>query len=119
MRSFYLGQSRHTLITNSFMLDGLPNLESVTIGDNSFQEPNSHYPSSDFSISSCSKLKRIGIGKNSLVDFNSFDISFLRSLLRVEIDSNSLVKVKTVLAKGLESLEQMSIAEGSLTMFSE
>ena len=101
------------------MLDGLPNLESVTIGDNSFQEPILHYPSSDFSISSCSKLKRIGIGKNSLVDFSSFDISFLRSLLRVEIDSNSLVKVKTVLAKGLESLEQMSIAEGSLTMFSE
>ena len=96
------------------MIDGLPNLERVRIGDNSFQQSTSADFSNVFSISNCPKLMELIIGNNCFVSYTLFDISNLHSMVNVSIGSNSLVSVNTVLANGLEKLSEMKIGEESL-----
>ena len=118
METYRFGQSRSTN-PNAFMLDGLPNLERLIIGDNSFLQSNSADFSNAFSISNCPNLKELRIGNNSFSDFKSFDISNLQSMVNVSIGSKSLVKVKKVLAKGLVKLKEMKIDKESLRLIEE
>ena len=66
-------------------LDGLSELESVVIGQQSFRI--SEYKRSDgsYRIVNCPKLKSIQIGYQSFYDYHSFELSNLPSLQSIDI----------------------------------
>ena len=66
-------------------LDGLSELESVVIGQQSFRI--SEYKRSDgsYRIVNCPKLKSIQIGYQSFRDYNSFELNNLPSLQSIDI----------------------------------
>ena len=66
-------------------LDGLSELESVVIGQQSFRI--SEYKRSDgsYRIVNCPKLKSIQIGKVAFYDYHSFELNNLPSLQSIDI----------------------------------
>ena len=68
-----------------FELDGLSELESVVIGQQSFRI--SEYKRSDgsYRIVNCPKLKSIQIGDWSFYDYHSFELNNLPSLQSIDI----------------------------------
>ena len=63
-----------------FDLDGLSELESVVIGQQSFKISSSERSDGSYRIVNCPKLKSIQIGDRSFYDYNSFELNNLPSL---------------------------------------
>ena len=63
-----------------FELDGLDELESVEIGQDSFRISDKERNDGSYRIMNCPKLKSIQIGKESFRDYHSFELNNLPSL---------------------------------------
>ena len=68
-----------------FELDGLDELESVEIGQDSFRISDKERNDGDYRIVNCPKLKSIQIGKKSFEDYHSFELNNLPSLQSIDM----------------------------------
>ena len=68
-----------------FELDGLSELESVVIGQQSFRFGYDERNDGSYRIMNCPKLKSIQIGDESFRDYNSFELNNLPSLQSIVI----------------------------------
>ena len=68
-----------------FELDGLSELESVVIGENSFRIDDKERNDGSYRIVNCPKLKSIQIGQYSFNDYHSFELNNLPSLQTIDI----------------------------------
>ena len=68
-----------------FELDGLGELESVVIGQDSFRFGYYERIDGSYRIVNCPKLKSIQIGYQSFRDYNSFELNNLPSLQSIDI----------------------------------
>ena len=68
-----------------FDLDGLSELESVVIGQQSFKISSSERSDGDYRIVNCPKLKSIQIGGGSFWDYHSFELNNLPSLQSIDM----------------------------------
>jgi len=66
-------------------LDGLDELESVVIGNDSFRISDKERPYASYRIVNCPKLKSIQIGYDSFYDYHSFELNNLPSLQSIDI----------------------------------
>ena len=66
-------------------LDGLSELESVVIGQQSFRIDSDERSDGSCRIVNCPKLKSIQIGDRSFYDYNSFELNNLPSLQSIDI----------------------------------
>ena len=71
-----------------FELDGLDELESVEIGQDSFRISDKERNDGDYRIVNCPKLKSIQIGYHSFYDYHSFELNNLPSLQSIDIGEN-------------------------------
>ena len=69
-----------------FDLDGLSELESVVIGQQSFKISSSERSDGSYRIVNCPKLKSIQIGYHSFEDYHSFELNNLPSLQSIDIE---------------------------------
>ena len=69
-------------------LDGLDELESVVIGNDSFRISDKERPYASYRIVNCPKLKSIQIGYDSFYDYHSFELNNLPSLQSIDIGEN-------------------------------
>ena len=69
-----------------FELDGLCELESVVIGQQSFKISSSERSYGSYRIVNCPKLKSIQIGDESFWDYHSFELNNLPSLQSIDMD---------------------------------
>ena len=68
-----------------FELDGLSELESVVIGQQSFRIGSFERNDGSYRIVNCPKLKSIQIGYESFEDYHSFELNNLPSLQTIDI----------------------------------
>ena len=68
-----------------FELDGLSELESVVIGQQSFRIGIYERNDGSYRIVNCPKLKSIRIGTESFRDYHSFELNNLPSLQSIDI----------------------------------
>ena len=68
-----------------FELDGLCELESVVIGQQSFRIGSFERNDGSYRIVNCPKLKSIQIGDESFEDYHSFELNNLPSLQSIDI----------------------------------
>ena len=68
-----------------FELDGLDELESVEIGQDTFRISDKERNDGDYRIVNCPKLKSIQIGDGSFQDYNSFELNNLPSLQSIDM----------------------------------
>ena len=68
-----------------FELDGLDELESVEIGQDTFRISDKERNDGSYRIVNCPKLKSIQIGYESFYDYHSFELSNLPSLQSIDI----------------------------------
>ena len=68
-----------------FELDGLSELESVVIGQQSFRIGGDERSDGSYRIVNCPKLKSIQIGDESFRDYHSFELNNLPSLQSIDI----------------------------------
>ena len=68
-----------------FELDGLNELESVVIGQQSFRIGSFERNDGSYRIVNCPKLKSIQIGHHSFGDYHSFELNNLPSLQSIDI----------------------------------
>ena len=68
-----------------FELDGLSELESVVIGNESFRISGNERNDGSYRIVNCPKLKSIQIGNRSFYDYHSFELNNLPSLQSIDI----------------------------------
>ena len=68
-----------------FELDGLSELESVVIGQQSFRIGRSERSDGSYRIVNCPKLKSIQIVGSSFLDYHSFELNNLPSLQSIDI----------------------------------
>ena len=68
-----------------FELDGLSELESVVIGQQSFRFGYDERNDGSYRIMNCPKLKSIQIGDESFQDYHSFELNNLPSLQSIDI----------------------------------
>ena len=66
-------------------LDGLDELESVVIGNDSFSISDKERPYASYRIVNCPKLKSIQIGYDSFYDYHSFELNNLPSLQSIDL----------------------------------
>ena len=70
---------------SSFSIQNLPNLVSVTIGNDCFLVTSGYSVKCSFTISNCMNLKEVEIGCHSFKDYSSFSISKLAVLEKLII----------------------------------
>ena len=68
-----------------FELDGLGELESVVIGQQSFRISDDERSDGSYRIVNCPKLKSIQIGYRSFYDYHSFELNNLPSLQSIDM----------------------------------
>ena len=68
-----------------FELDGLCELESVVIGQDSFRISDKERNDGSYRIVNCPKLKSIQIGYHSFSDYHSFELNNLPSLQSIDM----------------------------------
>ena len=90
------GELKHIEIGNDcfgkvrvFDLNGLSELESVVIGENSFRISGDERSDGSYRIVNCPKLKSIQIGDESFRDYHSFELNNLPSLQSIDIGEDS------------------------------
>ena len=69
-----------------FVIDSLPSLESVKIGDMCFRIDGKERDDGYFQITNCPNLRQLEIGDESFADFTSFELSNLNSLQSIKFD---------------------------------
>ena len=90
--SFYMQSLKRIVIGNDcfgkvrvFELNGLDELESVEIGQDSFRISDKERNDGSYRIVNCPKLKSIQIGDRSFYDYHSFELNNLPSLQTIDI----------------------------------
>ena len=71
-----------------FVIDGLPSLESVKIGEWCFTIDEEERDDGLCRITNCPNLRQLEIGGGSFIDFKSFEISNVNSLQSIEFGNN-------------------------------
>ena len=71
-----------------FDLEGLSELESVMIGQDSFRIDDKERNDGSYRIVNCPKLKSIQIGYETLYDYHSFELNNLPSLQSIDIGNS-------------------------------
>ena len=84
-----------------FDLDGLSELESVVIGQQSFKISSSERSDGDYRIVNCPKLKSIQIGDYSFGDYHSFELNNLSSLQSIDIGMDCFIYAPSFSLTGL------------------
>ena len=92
--SYYMQSLKRIVIGNEcfgkvrvFELNGLDELESVVIGQQSFRISDEERSDGSYRIVNCPKLKSIQIGYESFRDYHSFELNNLPSLQSIDIGS--------------------------------
>ena len=70
------------------VIDGLPNLESVKIGNSCFTLGDGERADGICRITNCPNLRRLEIGNDSFADFKSFELSNVNSLQSIKFGYN-------------------------------
>ena len=70
---------------SSFSIQNLPDLVSITIGNNCFAVDNGRSKNGSFTISNCTSLEVLEIGKQSFKDYGSFSLTRLNCLRKLVI----------------------------------
>ena len=81
LKSFIVGDNSFGYV-NELIIDGLPELESIKIGINSFY---SYYGTHMFSVKNCPKLRELKIGPSCFYNWESVEIESVPSLEVIEI----------------------------------
>ena len=84
-----------------FDLDGLSELESVVIGQQSFKISSSERSDGDYRIVNCPKLEMIQIGDYSFEDYHSFELRNLPSLQSIVLGDQCFNRVPLFSLTGL------------------
>ena len=84
-----------------FELDGLDELESVEIGQDSFRISDKERNDGDYRIVNCPKLKSIQIGDYSFGDYHSFELNNLSSLQSIDIGMDCFIYAPSFSLTGL------------------
>ena len=84
-----------------FELDGLDELESVEIGQDSFRISDKERNDGDYRIVNCPKLKSIQIGDYSFGDYHSFELNNLPSLQSIDIGMDCFIYAPSFSLTGL------------------
>lgn len=92
------------------LIEGLPNLKRVVIGESSFTEG-----SGALILSSCSSLEELRIGNHSFASYSILVIEDVPLLTEVVIPSNSFRNVDQLDLIGLHELMRVVIGENSMT----
>ena len=116
--SFYMHSLKRIVIGNEcfgkvrvFELNGLDELESVVIGQDSFMISDEERSDGSYRIVNCPKLKSIQIGNESFRDYHSFELNNLPSLQSIVIGNECFGKVRVFELDGLGELESVVIGE--------
>ena len=73
---------------NQFVIDGLNELKSVTIGMRSFDLDENNRIGSSCVIMNCDQLSEIHFGESSFCWYESFELKNLPSLISIQLDEN-------------------------------
>ena len=84
-----------------FELDGLSELESVVIGQQSFRIGGDERSDGSYRIVNCPKLKSIQIGDRSFYDYHSFELNNLPSLQSIDIGQKCFLYAPSFSLTGL------------------
>ena len=82
-------------------LNGLYELESVSIGQRSFRIGDKEQSDGSCRIVNCPKLRSIQIGQDSFSDYHSFELSNLPSLQSIDIGENCFLYAPSFSLAGL------------------
>ena len=98
-----------------FELDGLSELESVVIGQQSFTIDSDERSDYSYRIVNCPRLKSIQIGDESFWDYHSIELNNLPSLQSIMIGDRCFGKVRVFELDGLSELESVVIGKECFT----
>ena len=98
LNSIIIGNSSCKMIY-TFVIDGLPSLEKVIIGYDSFKIKWNKRNKGLCRINNCPNLRQLDIGRDSFQDFKSFQLFNLNSLQSIEVGHNCF-KYADFLLKG-------------------
>ena len=84
-----------------FVIDGLNELESLIIKQNSFFLDEKTREGSKCVIMNCDQLKQINIGEGSFYYYESFECKNLRSLISIQLDSYAFWKCHSVVFESM------------------
>ena len=82
-------------------MDGLSELESVVIGNDSFRISDKERPYASYRIVYCPKLKSIQIGYDSFYDYHSFELNNLPSLQSIDMGDSCFYYALSLSLTGL------------------
>ena len=81
---------------NRFVIDGLNELKSLTIGENSFCLDKNKRIGSSCVIMNCDQLNDIRIGERSFKWYESFELKNLPSLISIQLDMCAFYKCQRI-----------------------
>ena len=88
LKRIVIGESCYRRV-REFELDGLDELESVVIGQDSFRISDKERNDGSYRIVNCLKLKSIQIDGGSFSDYHSFELNNLPSLQSIVLGGHS------------------------------
>ncbi|KAK8802889.1 hypothetical protein WA171_006560 [Blastocystis sp. BT1] len=97
-----------------FVIDGLTELESLVIGDRSFELDEYNREGSKCLLMNCARLRQIHIGKNSFFWYESFELKNLPSLISIQLDDEAFYWCHSVVFENLNQLQ--SIILGNIAL---
>ena len=83
------------------MIDGLTELESLVIGDRSFELDEYNREGSKCLLMNCARLRQIHIGKNSFFWYESFELKNLPSLTVLEMGRASFCNCHWIVVESI------------------
>ena len=81
---------------NRFVIDGLNELKSVTIGKRSFFLDKNNQIGSSCVIMNCDQLSSLCIGENSFLLYESFELKNLPSLISITLNDHAFCNCQTI-----------------------
>ena len=86
---------------NRFVIDGLNELKSMTIGYMSFSLDFKNWIGSKCLIMNCDKLREIHFGEDSFYWYKSFECKNLPSLISIHLDSMAFQKCRSIVFESM------------------
>ena len=119
LKSFECGDNSFNSV-RQFIINGLNELESISIGMNSFTLSENSYSerlNREFHLKNCLSLRELSIDRYSFSDYHTFELSNLPNLKSIVIGSSSssynFYFVESIELNDLPSLESIEFGSGS------
>ena len=119
LKSFECGDNSFNSV-RQFIINGLNELESISIGMNSFTLSENSYSerlNREFHLKNCLSLRELSIDRYSFSDYHTFELNNLPNLKSIVIGSsstsNNFYFVESIELNDLPSLESIEFGSGS------